>query len=234
MDDTNPENLCLLKLEEIYKTYYSEGKGPPVEVLKNVSLEVEPGQTLSITGASGEGKSTLLHLVGLLDAPNSGEIKLWGKKASWRHCDRLRNRHIGFVFQFYHLVEDMTVLENVLMPAMISRDSTYEGSDAYNRAIALIDDVGLMHRLHFKVQKLSGGEKQRVCIARSLINNPDIILADEPTGNLDHKSSGQIIDLLFKEVSERKKALILVTHEQHIAERCQRHYMLSDGQLILR
>ncbi len=186
-----------------------------------------PGQTLAITGKSGEGKTTLLHILGTLESPSSGELA-FGLSAS---PAVLRNRFIGFVFQTYNLLEDCTVLENVLMPAYIARMQTRKGSPAYNRALSLLEEVGLQDRIHFPAKLLSGGEKQRVAIARALCNDPELILADEPSGNLDHAHSFAIHQLLIGCAKKRNKALVIVTHDLELAKLCDTTRTLMDGVL---
>ena len=193
-----------------------------VEILKDISLVVQPKQSVAIMGASGEGKSTLLHILGTLEAPTSGSLIIAGQN---KPTPQLRNQKIGFVFQAFHLLEDYTVLQNVLMPAMIG------GFDAKERALKLLEKVGLSDRAHFPAKLLSGGEKQRVAIARALINNPDIILADEPSGNLDYNTSQIIHNLLMECVKEEGKSLILVTHDQELANLCDTTYRLINGEL---
>src|SRR5579885_2914386 len=170
----------LLKAKGLSKTYSSPTL---VEVLKNITLEVEQGEAIAIMGKSGEGKSTLLHILGTLEKPSDGEIEICGKKVSHFPLAPLRNQHIGFIFQSFNLLEDYTALENVLMPAKIGRKATHPNSEAYQRGLNLLERVGLSPRAHFLTKLLSGGEKQRVAIARALCNDPDLIFADEPSGN---------------------------------------------------
>lgn len=198
-----------------------------IQILTNVSLDIFPGQTLAITGKSGEGKTTLLHILGTLERPSSGEL-MFGLSAS---PAMLRNRFIGFVFQTYNLLEDCTVLENVLMPAYIARMQIRKGSPAYNHALALLEEVGLPDRSHFPAKLLSGGEKQRVAIARALCNDPELILADEPSGNLDHLHSRAIHQLLIGCAKRRNKALVVVTHDLELAKLCDNTRTLMDGVL---
>ena len=193
-----------------------------VEVIRNVDLTVEAGETVAIMGASGEGKSTLLHILGTLEDPTSGSLLICGKKGS----PRLRNTTIGFVFQSFFLLEDYTALDNVLMPARIGRRKKQEA-----RARDLLDRVGLSHRADFPVKLLSGGEKQRVAIARALCNDPDLLMADEPSGNLDHNTSDKIHSLLIDLVKSEGKTLLTVTHDQRLADLCDRTLTLCNGQL---
>ncbi len=215
----------ILRAKNLTKTY----KSPlDVTVLENISLDVYPGETIAIVGKSGEGKTTLLHLLGTLENPTSGTIEVCGELATPQKSPLIRNRHIGFVFQAYHLLDDCTVLENVLMPAKIGKENL---ETARARALELLEEVGLSHRANFPAKLLSGGEKQRVAISRALINNPSIILADEPSGNLDHAHSKVIYDLLLSEAQKRNKALVVVTHDLTLASQCQKMYALQDGVL---
>jgi lipoprotein-releasing system ATP-binding protein len=204
----------------------------PVTVLDEISLEVSAGETIAIVGKSGEGKTTLLHLLGTLEEPSSGSIEVCGQLATSSTSTQIRNRHLGFIFQAYHLLEDCTVLENVLMPARIASVKAHPGSSAHKRALELLEEVGLSHRAHFKAKLLSGGEKQRVSVARALMNDPALILADEPSGNLDHVNSQVIYNLLLDSASKRGKAVVVVTHDLELASRCQKTYALQDGKLI--
>jgi ABC-type lipoprotein export system ATPase subunit len=202
-----------------------------IEILKGVSLDLMAGESIAIMGASGEGKSTLLHILGTLEGATSGELFIAGKSVHHNPPPTLRNRHIGFVFQSFNLLEDYTVLQNVLMPALIAGCEVHPGSEAYQRGVSLIERVGLGKRLHFATKLLSGGEKQRTAIARALCNDPEILLADEPSGNLDHTTSRQIQGLLFSSVQEYNKSLIVVTHDSSLAALCDRTLVLWDGLL---
>ncbi len=205
-------------------------EGPePVEILKDVSFSVPFGQTVAITGRSGEGKTTLLHLLGGIESPTKGKLFIDGIHVSSSNQDEIRNQKIGYVFQAFHLLEDYTAIENVLMPAKIARADTAPRSTAYERAAALLAKVGLSERAHFPAKVLSGGEKQRVALARALMNNPKILLADEPTGNLDHHNAEKLEALLFQCAKEEGKAVLIVTHDARLASLCDRHYTLSSG-----
>jgi lipoprotein-releasing system ATP-binding protein len=197
-----------------------------VSVLDGVNLTVYPNESIAIMGRSGEGKSTLLHILGTLETPTSGTLEIAGKNG-YSHPQKIRNQHIGFIFQGFHLLEDETAFSNVLMPAKIGRKS----KSFQTRALDLLDRVGLKDRAHFNVQQLSGGEKQRVAIARALCNHPDLILADEPTGNLDSQTANEIHRLLFSFVRQEGKSLIVVTHDPNLAALCDRRLILSDGLL---
>jgi lipoprotein-releasing system ATP-binding protein len=210
----------ILQAHHISKTFQYPQK---VVVFTDLSLTVEQGESVAIMGRSGEGKTTLLHILGLLEAPDSGTVSIAGDTAS---APLLRNRHIGFIFQSFNLLEDFTALDNVLMPARIARKPL---DLEYGRH--LLDQVGLSDRALFPAKLLSGGEKQRVAIARALCNDPDLILADEPSGNLDHANADAIGALLFSLVRQKNKSLILVTHNPDLASLCEKRYQLSGGQL---
>lgn len=219
----------VLSAEEIRKTF----KGPnEVEILKGVSLELFPGQSIAIMGASGEGKSTLLHILGTLEEATSGNLTIAGKSVAKKPPPILRNHHIGFVFQGFNLLEDYTVLQNVLMPALIAGKDIGKNGAAYERAWELLKRVGLEKRAHFPAKLLSGGEKQRAALARALCNDPEILLADEPSGNLDHETSSHIHKLLIHSVKTLGKSLIVVTHDSNLAALCDRKLILCDGCLI--
>jgi lipoprotein-releasing system ATP-binding protein len=198
-----------------------------VSVLSDISFTAEKGESIAITGRSGEGKTTLLHILGTLEPFDEGTLFLNGQKVTRANASSLRNKHIGFVFQSFNLLEDFTALENVLMPARIGRFPVSK-----EKGLELLQWVGLVDRANFPAKRLSGGERQRVAIARALCNDPDLLFADEPTGNLDNANSRAVGDLLFNLVSMHKKTLILVTHNVSLAARCQRHFLLSDGQLV--
>lgn len=219
----------ILKGTNLSKCFFDPIK---IEILSNLCIEVEAGETVAITGASGEGKSTLLQILGTLEPPTAGTLEIAGQKVTKRNAAKIRNLHIGFIFQSFHLLEDYTTLENVLMPARIARKSTTPKSESYQRAEFLLNKVGLLNRAQFHTKLLSGGEKQRVAIARALCNNPDLILADEPSGNLDHLNSSQIHDLLLNLATEENKTLIVVTHDHGLASLCKRHYHLQKGNFL--
>jgi len=209
-----------------------------VPVLHGVDVSVRRGEFLSIIGQSGSGKSTLLHLLGLLDAPDIGEVQLDGDRIDdlpTRTRDELRNRVFGFVFQFYHLLPELSLIENVLSPLMI-RHSIWgywqRRREYQDRARAMIDRVGLGHRLTHRPSELSGGEMQRAAIARSLVARPEILLADEPTGNLDARTGREIIDLLSKLNEQEQLTIIMVTHDQAIAAEAHRTVKLSEGRIV--
>jgi ABC-type lipoprotein export system ATPase subunit len=218
----------VLKAQRLSKTFFTP---TPVVILKQIDLEVHHGESIAITGKSGEGKSTLLHILGTLEKPCSGKLEICGQDIASTPLSILRNQSIGFIFQSYNLLEDYTVLDNVLMPAKIARRSIHPGTLAYQRALMLIEAVGLTHRAHFLTKLLSGGEKQRVAIARALCNDPQLILADEPSGNLDHAHSQEIHSLLLQLCKEFQKSLIVVTHDKELSSLCHRTLLLKDGNL---
>jgi lipoprotein-releasing system ATP-binding protein len=209
----------ILSAKNIVKIFHTPRK---VEVLAGVSLEVFPGQTVAITGKSGEGKSTLLHILGTLEQPCSGEVEICGQ--TWSDLCLVRNQYLGFIFQTFNLLEDYTVFENVTMPAKIGRTP-------YTHALHLLEEVGLKERANFPAKLLSGGEKQRAAIARAFCNDPQIILADEPSGNLDHHHSAAIHELLLGSCKKQGKALVIVTHDLELAAMCDTTYLLKDGSL---
>lgn len=204
---------------------------PKWEILKGISLDLHRGESIAIIGASGEGKSTLLHILGTLEASTSGDLFIAGESVALYPSPILRNRHIGFVFQNFNLLEDYTVLQNVLMPALIAGKMLGKDGEAYKRGIELLIKVGLEDRIHFPTKLLSGGEKQRAALARALCNDPAILLADEPSGNLDHETSGHIHELLIHSVKGLNKGLIVVTHDLKLASLCDRRLILCDGYL---
>lgn len=216
----------ILKAKNISKKFKS-----PIEVtiLNNISLEVHAGETVAIMGKSGEGKTTLLHILGTLEPATEGSLEICGIAVSPSNWNELRNQKIGFIFQAYNLLEDYTVLENVVMPAKIANQDTRPGSIAHQRALELLQEVGLSHRADFPAKLLSGGEKQRAAIARAFLNDPALILADEPSGNLDHANSTIIYNLLLGAAQKRGKALIVVTHDRELAGLCKKTYSLMDG-----
>ncbi|MCH9625331.1 MAG: Lipoprotein-releasing system ATP-binding protein LolD [Chlamydiales bacterium] len=219
----------ILSAKKICKTFNSPYE---VEVLKNINLDLFPSQSIAIMGASGEGKSTLLQILGTLEEPSSGDLLVSGKSVLKTSPSSLRNQHIGFVFQAFNLLDDYSVLQNILMPALIGGKPIHKHSVAYKHAMDLLKRVGLEKRIDFPTKLLSGGEKQRASLARALCNNPDILLADEPSGNLDHETSQHIHDLLFSFVKDFKKSLIVVTHDDALASLCDRKLILSSGNLI--
>lgn len=218
-----------LQAKGIHKTFYSPIVLP---IIKGVDLIAYHGEVIAITGRSGEGKSTLINLLGTLETPCQGTLEIASQTVSRRNKSFIRNRHIAFIFQSFHLLEDCSALENVLMPARIARKEISKGSAAYQRACDLLDQVGLKERMHFHTKLLSGGERQRVAIARALCNDPDVILADEPSGNLDKETAGAIHDLLISFAKKENKSVIIVTHDPQLANLCDRNYVLLNGILV--
>ncbi|MCR9248500.1 MAG: ABC transporter ATP-binding protein [bacterium] len=209
-----------------------------IPVLRGVDLEVQSGEIVALLGASGAGKSTLLHVLGLLDPPSEGEILYDGRSVhglSIRERARLRHDHTGFVFQFYHLIPELTALQNVLLAGMMT-DSVLRywsrRQEAKKAATALLERVGLGDRLKHRPAELSGGERQRVAIARALLAEPRVILADEPTGNLDSNTAEGVIELMFELQRERDAAFVLVTHDEGLAVRANRIIRLRDGVVV--
>ena len=220
-----------LEVVNLTKIYALHGTHAPehLEVLKNLSFRVKAGERVAIVGKSGAGKSTLLHLLGALDRPTAGSIVFGDKDiAAWSDLQlaRFRNEKLGFIFQFHHLLPEFTALENVMMPAIIGRRSRAE---AMERAKAVLVEVGLEYRMEHRPGELSGGERQRVAVARAIVLTPSIVLADEPTGNLDAKTGGTIHDLLVKLNEQHGLSLITVTHNPDLARRMHRQIRLSDG-----
>jgi lipoprotein-releasing system ATP-binding protein len=218
----------ILKANKLSKSYKEPKK---IEILREITLSVDEGESVAIMGPSGVGKSTLLHILGTLEEPTSGSLEILGSDALTGDCSAMRNQHIGFVFQNFNLLEEYSVLENVLMPAKVGRKPIGRGSDALTHAEALLERVGLTSHKHQIAKHLSGGEKQRVAIARAFCNNPDLILADEPSGNLDEGNSKLIHELLITSTRDFKKSLIVVTHNAALANLCDRKYLLTDGSL---
>lgn len=219
----------VLHCQDLTKTYDS---GPvPVEVLKGINFSVNASSNIAIVGASGSGKSTLMHLLGGLDVPNSGNVQVCGEdmsKLSDAERGRLRNQSIGFIYQFHHLLPEFTALENVAMPLFLRRG---EISQAADQAKEFLSKVGLSERTLHKPAELSGGERQRVAIARALVTKPKVILADEPTGNLDRKNAIQVQKLMLELNQELGTAVVIVTHDHAIAESMNKIYLLEDGTL---
>lgn len=220
----------ILRLENIEK-YYS-GSVDKLHIIRNLNLSVEEGEFISILGRSGSGKSTLLNVIGLLDKIDGGKIFIDGKEVdvlSDLEKDRLKNKMLGFVFQFHYLLPEFTALENVMLPALI--DDFSNKFEIEKRAMELLKSVGLEERVHHKPPQLSGGEKQRVAIARALINSPKILLADEPTGNLDEETSETIFNILRDINKNRKQTIIVVTHSKDLAQISDKKLYLKKGVL---
>lgn len=214
----------VLHAEGIRKSFLEPKR---LDVLAGVALTVCQGESVAICGRSGEGKTTLLHILGTLEQPDSGKLLIGGVKATSQNAFLLRQKETGFIFQSFNLLEDFTALDNVLMPSAIARKPI-----SRKRGLELLEEVGLGTRADALAKVLSGGERQRVAIARALCNDPSLILADEPTGNLDRANAKRIGELLMHSVKVKKKSLLLVTHDPDLAALCDRRYRLEDGLLI--
>lgn len=220
---------AILVADRLHKEY--PGGAGPLQVLRGIDLAVAPGETVAVVGASGAGKSTLLHLLGGLDRPTRGEVVLGGRYLgglSDAELSEMRSRMLGFVFQFHHLLMEFSAVENVAMPLRIQGVETAE---AERRATAILDEVGLGERLDHRPNALSGGEQQRVAVARALVHDPIVVLADEPSGNLDRSNSERLHDLMFGLASERDVAFVVATHDERLARRADRLLNIEDGVL---
>ena len=224
-------NKTALELRKINKIY--KGKTENIHILKDLDLKVCEGEFISILGKSGSGKSTLLNVIGMLDSIDNGEIFIEEKKidrGNEKDIDEIKNKKIGFVFQFHYLLPEFTALENVMLPALLKGEDKRKTEE---KAKKLLEEVGLGERLHHKPSELSGGEKQRAAISRALINDPEILLADEPTGNLDEETSNNIHSL-FKRINiEKKQTIIVVTHSRELSNITDKKYYLRGGKLSL-
>lgn len=221
----------MLRTENLHKVYVETGA--PLAVLKGIDLSIQPGEFVSLIGPSGAGKSTLLHALGGLDVPTQGKVLIDGEdmyRLSDKKRSLVRNAKIGFVFQFYHLLPEFSTLENVMLPAFI-HSGLAERKRIEQKALGLLERVGMQNRLGHRPKQLSGGEQQRVAIARALINDPKIVLCDEPTGNLDTRSGENIIALLMQLNKDHGQAIVIVTHDLAIAQRAQRCIHIQDGKI---
>ncbi len=226
MSDTTP----VAETRGLVRSFESPDGGS-IEVLRGIDLTIAAGDSIAIVGPSGSGKSTLLHLLGALDRPTAGEVRLQGERLadlSDEALAALRSRYVGFVFQFHHLLRDFTALENVMIPQLVAGTSRDE---ARERALDLLEQVGLVPRASHRPRKLSGGEQQRVAVARALANDPPLLLADEPSGNLDTEASDRLHDLLFRLLERHGAALVVVTHSTELAGRARRILRLEAGTL---
>jgi lipoprotein-releasing system ATP-binding protein len=220
----------IIRITGLEKSYTTEAGA--VNVLKGINMEVERGVMAAVVGASGAGKSTLLHVLGTLDRPTAGSVFYDGRdvfKYDQRRLAAFRNGSIGFVFQFHHLLAEFTALENVIMPGLIGGGPR---AGLEKKAAGLLGELGLAHRLRHRPGELSGGEQQRVAVARALIMDPVVVLADEPTGNLDANTSMELFDLLLKINERSRTTFIIVTHNEHLSVRCQKTYEMVDGRFV--
>jgi lipoprotein-releasing system ATP-binding protein len=216
----------MIVVQNIHKSYNK------MEVLKGIDVSIKKGEIVSVVGASGAGKSTLLHIMGTLDTADRGIVKINGiqtESLSNKKAAEFRNKNIGFVFQFHHLLPEFTALENICIPAYINHTST---RDAEKRAKELLDFLGLAHRMNHKPAEMSGGEQQRVAVARALINSPAVIMADEPSGNLDSASARELHKLFFKLREELMQTFVIVTHNEELADMADRKLTMKDGNIV--
>lgn len=217
----------ILKVRNLTRTYVENKVS--TAVLKGINLDIEAGKITAVTGKSGSGKSTLLHILGTLDKPTSGEIIFKGQALTTLSNDAkaaFRNKNLGFIYQFHYLLGDFTALENVMLPSLIGGSSEKEAKE---KALKILEQVGLKDRVDFHPGELSGGQRQRVAIARALCHDPDLILADEPTGNLDAANAASVFELFSSLVKEKKTTVIMVTHDETLATLCDRKVVIKDG-----
>lgn len=227
---SHTESLPLLKVQALHKSF-SHGSRQ-IEVLKDINLELNHGEILALIGASGAGKSTFLQIIGTLDRPTQGTVLFENQdlfQLSEAQLAEFRNRRIGFVFQFHHLLPEFTALENTYLPALIQKERRNRYVES---ARSLLEEVGLLDRIHHKPGELSGGEQQRVAVARALIQNPDLVLADEPTGNLDTHTGEMLFDLLRELNQRRGTTFVIVTHNERLSKQADRLVHMKDGQLF--
>lgn len=219
----------ILKLENVNKVYKSDGES--IHIIQDLSMDIGQGELVSIIGKSGSGKSTLLNLIGILDSPDSGTISFMGKdisKYNEKERNNFRNSSLGFVFQFHYLLPEFSAIENVMLPAMLKSNNK---SELEKRAKEILDSVELSHRINHRPCNMSGGEKQRVAIARAMMNSPKLILADEPTGNLDEETSDNINNMLIKINKELGQTIVVVTHSSELASITDRRLLLRQGKI---
>lgn len=221
--------MSILKTKKIVKNY--QDVNSVLHILKSIDLEINESDMVAITGSSGSGKSTLLHILGLLDTPSSGEVYYFDKQINPRQQDlaRFRNKHIGFIFQFHYLLDDFTAVENVAIPMYISGKSW---NKSLTEARTLLMKLDLYDRLDHYPNQLSGGEQQRTAVARALINHPDIILADEPTGNLDFEHANELLKLIINLNKDYKQTFVIATHDSKVCNAMNKHFKLEKGELI--
>lgn len=229
--EQNPQAPVKIQIRDLSKTFWTNGNR--VEVLTGVDLDIFKGETLAVVGASGVGKSTLLHILGTLERPSAGQLRWDGQEVfslDDHHLAAFRNRKVGFVFQFHHLLPEFNALENVMLPGLIAR---MPQPDARQQAEAILVRVGLKERLGHRVSTLSGGEQQRVAVARALVLGPEVLLADEPTGNLDTKSGARVQELILELNRERGLTSVIVTHNLELARGLDREITLVDGKAVI-
>jgi lipoprotein-releasing system ATP-binding protein len=220
----------LVRVRDLRKSFRTGGE--TIEVLRGIDVTIESGDCVAIVGSSGVGKSTLLHILGTLDHPTSGTVEFRGEDVFAKSSDelaRFRGDCLGFIFQFHHLLPEFNAVENVMMPGLIADE---DPGELRVRAVALLEEVGLGHRIEHPVGKLSGGERQRVAVARAVVREPALLLADEPTGNLDPKAGNQVLDLLLELTRSHRSGLVVVTHSPEIATRLDRSLLLADGCVV--
>jgi len=226
------DNNIILESKDVHKSYFIADRVYPI--LNGISFKVQEGETISIMGISGAGKSTLLYLLAGLDCPTKGNILLKGQdlaQLSSKQRSKMRSLHVGFVFQSYHLFPELDVIENVMLPSMSQSGFSKSSQNIKAKAMTLLDRVGLSERAGHRPTELSGGEQQRAALARALMNDPGIIFADEPTGNLDSETGSQVLHYLFDLVEEKNYTLVMVTHNHEIASQCNRVLLLQEGHL---
>jgi len=224
------ETIAALEVKSLFKSFKSDGQ--EISVLKNINCTIMPGEVVGIVGASGVGKTTFLHILGTLDRPSSGEVKHFGQNVflwSDNKLSKFRNKEIGFVFQFHYLLPEFSTLENVMMPCLIAG---YKKEKAFKKASKILEELGLKDKFDMPVNQISGGEQQRVALARALVQSPKIILADEPTGNLDETSGEKVIELMLDLNRRYHTTLIIVTHNLSLAKKMDRCLGLTHGKIV--